>query len=102
MRTRESDNAPGRDRTQTANIMPVSLHAEARKAFREWLDASKAWSTMHGIIAEDGDSPTARRRLAELEQRAEAAAEAFQQAKKRCSESPLYTAMLYAAISGYK
>lgn len=100
MHTGLSENARGRDGAIAANMVPVSLHAEMHKAFQEWLDASEAWSILRGAMAANGESLTARRRLKELEQRVDIAAKAFKQAKQRCSDSPLYTAMLYAAIGG--
>ncbi len=99
MLTRFSENAPGRDGPLAANMVPVSLHAEMHRAFQEWLDASEAWSALRGTLAANGESVTGRRRLEELEQRVDIAARAFEQAKRRCSDSPLYTAMLFAAIA---
>ena len=100
MRTHIPGNARGEDGPLAVGMRPVSLHAEMHRAFREWLDANEAWSTLRGALAANGESLTARRRLKELEQRVEAAAAAFKQAKQRCIDSPLYTAMLYSAIAG--
>ncbi len=63
--------------------------AEVRKAFREWLDASKAWAALRRTVEADGNSWTARRKLAELEERVEAAAEAFSQVQQRFNDMPL-------------
>ncbi len=100
MRTRISEGARGRDGPLAADMVPVSLHAEMHRAFREWLDAHEALWSLVGTMAADKESFTASRRLQELEQRVESAAKAFKQAKQRCSDSPLYAAMLYAAIAG--
>lgn len=99
MLTRLSENARGRDGALAAEMVPVSLHAEMHKAFQEWLEVSEAWSTLRGTMAANGESLTARRPLEELERRVDIAARAFEQAKQRCSDSPLYTAILYAAIT---
>jgi hypothetical protein len=62
-----------------------------RQAFREWLAASKAWGTLHRAIVYsiEGNvhSATARRRLEELEQRLNAAAEAFEQTQQRLRDA---------------
>lgn len=99
MHTCVSSNAYGRGRTPAAKTTPESLHAELRKAFREWLDSSKEWSSFQRTIEANEHSASARRQLAELEQRLAVAAKAFAEAKQRCSESPLYTAALHATIS---
>ena len=85
---RASDKEYGRDEGFAAHILPASLRAEMRMAFREWLDASKAWSTLRHSIEVDGGTSTARRKLEELEQRLNTAAEAFQQAQHRLSKAP--------------
>ncbi len=97
-----TDEAHGRGRTAEARTTPSALQAELRKAFREWLDASKEWSALQRRFGDAEPGPENRRRLAELEQQVEATAEAFAEAKQRCSESPLYMAMLYGTISGTK
>ncbi len=102
MPSRVPQNAHGRPRTPAGKTAPGILHAELRKAFREWLDASKECSAFERDVLERAGSPMAERRLAELKQRVEAKAEAFDRAKRRCSSSSLYVATLHAAISGYK
>ena len=79
---RGSDNEYGRDKALAANMVPASLRPEVRTAVREWLDASKAWSTLRQAIEANGDSGTARRRLEELERRLNAAAEAVERAQR--------------------
>ncbi len=100
MPTRISEDAGGGVERLAVNMVPVSLHAEMRRAFGEWLDAHEAWWTLLGTVAADKESIAQRRRLQELEQRVESTAKAFNQAKQRCSDSPLYAAMLHAAIAG--
>ena len=88
MSYRRSDEECGEENTVWANIVPVKLRAESRQAFRAWLDASDTWSTLNRAIEANGDSPTARRRLQESEQRLNAAAEAYARAQQRLSDSP--------------
>ena len=88
MSCRESDSDVGEGGALETNRVPVDLRAETRAAFRAWLDASKAWSTLRQAIEANGETPTARRELQESEQRLNAAAEAFTRAQQRLSDSP--------------
>ena len=82
---RESDNEDGQDKVLEANMVPMSVHAQMRKAFRDWLDASKAWSTLRQASQANGDRSTAKRELRELERRLNAAADAFTQTQQQLS-----------------
>ena len=95
-------NLHGQSRTPAGKTAPGSLHAELRKAFREWLDASTECEAFERDALEAMGNPTAERRLTELRQRVDAKAEAFDEARRRCSSSSLYVATLYAAMSAYK
>ena len=90
MSYRESDNGAEKTRPRKVYTVPVSLQAHKRKAFREWLDASKAWSAYRQAIKANGDSSTARRELEILERRLNAAADAFKQTRQRLSDPPPY------------
>ena len=86
-----SDNEYCRDSGLAGNGVPLTLRAEMRKAFREWLDASKAWSALRKTVEANGDSWTARRKLEELEERVDAAAETFRQVQQRLNDVPVRT-----------
>ena len=90
MSYRESDNGGEKTRPWKVYTVPVSLQAHKRKAFREWPDASKAWSVLRQAIEANGGTSTAKRELAELERRLVVAADAFEQTQQRLSDSPLY------------
>ncbi len=83
----EFNNEDGKDKALAADTVLVSHQAQLREAFREWLDASKAWSTLSRNIAADENSSSARRELRKLERRLNAAADAFHQAQQRLSEN---------------
>ena len=83
----EPNNEDGKDEALAADTVLVSHQAQLRKAFREWLDASKAWSSLSRIIEVNENSPSARRELQKLERRLNAAADAFHQAQQRLSEN---------------
>ena len=102
MPSRVPQNAHGRPRTPAGKTAPGILHAELRKAFREWLDASKECSALEIDLLNQAGNPAAEHRLAELRQRVEAKAEAFDEAKRRCISSSLYVATLFAATSAHK
>ncbi len=82
----ECDNEDSKDRGVIASRAPGGLQAQMRKAFREWLDASKAWSTLCRTLDAEGDSSTAKRELRKMERRLNAAADAFKQTQQRLSE----------------
>ena len=88
MSYQENKGEDRKTKTLEANMVNVSLHAQARGAFREWLDASRAWSTLRLDIEANGYSSTSRRELEELEKRLNTAADALRQAQQRLSDFP--------------
>ena len=102
MHGRVFDKAWAVGSTRARKTAPAYLHAQLRKAFREWREASKACSAFQSEIEKGASTPAAARRLAELEECVEAKARAFEEAKQRCFASPFYMATLYATIAGYK
>jgi hypothetical protein len=91
MSERVSADESGTGEALAAETVPLSLRAELREAFREWLAANKAWVTLNRAIEANGDSSTARRKLKELDERLDAAAEAFEQTQQRLSDSHFFT-----------
>ena len=88
MSYRGSDNGAEKARPRKVYTAPLSLQAQKPKAFREWLDASNAWSAYRQAIKANGYSSTARRELEVLERRLNAAAEALEQSPQRLSDPP--------------
>ncbi len=83
----EADNEAVTDTAMLANGVPGSLQAQMHEAFREWLEASKAWSTLcRTVEVDEGDSSAAKRELRKMERRLNAAADAFNQILQRFSE----------------
>ncbi len=82
----ELDNEGPKDGELIAGGAHESLQAQVRKAFREWLDASKAWSALCRTLDVEGDSSTAKRELRRMERRLNAAADAFKQTQQRLSD----------------
>ncbi len=88
MSYRECDKTVGDSNALGAKTLPSELRSETREAFRAWLDASKAWSTLRQAVEANADNPTVRQELEESEQRLNAAAEAFTRAQQRLSDFP--------------
>ncbi len=82
----EFDNEDSKDGALSANRAPGGLQAQMRKAFREWLDASKAWSALCRTLDAEADSSAAKRELRKMERRLNAAADAFKQTQQRLSD----------------
>ncbi len=82
----EFDNEDSKDGALIANRAPGGLQAQMRKAFQEWLDASKAWSTLCRTLDAEGDNSAAKRELRKMERRLNAAADAFKQTQQRVSD----------------
>ena len=79
----DCDNGDERDDAVVASRGFMTLYPQSSNALCEWMDASKAWSSFLQFIEENGDSPTARRKLKKLERRLNAAADAFEQAQQQ-------------------
>ena len=81
------DNGNESDEARPACGVVMSLKVELRNAFREWLDASRAWSDLRQGIEERGASSTARRKLKKLEKRLNAAADALKRAQQHLNDA---------------
>ncbi len=102
MSYRESDTDVGHSNALGARTLPSELRTKTREAFRAWLAASKAWSTLRQALEANGDNPTVRQELEKSEQRLNAAAEAFTRAQQRLSDFPSLRCFSWGATEKFR